>query len=227
MATPKIRKGVPAPAIAPRLGDALDERRGVEYREFRSASLVNRFIGRPLPFGWTANPYRGCEMGCRYCYARYTHEFLGRNDPEDFERRGFKTYGMFYASHYSCNEFGIPDPNTDPFTVIVRSVTEQLRHLRKNGVSPTVRVTAWIQGFDYPNIYGCGLDGNGKGIKGKKGIRTAYVSDPENFRRQIQALKTIISSIEFKDMLLTESWIVWHPAADYRKENFEPKSKER
>ena len=40
-----------------------------------------------MPFGWTVNPYRGCEMGCRYCYARYTHEFLGQNDPEVFERR--------------------------------------------------------------------------------------------------------------------------------------------
>ena len=50
---------------------------------------MNRFIGRPLPFGWTANPYRGCEMGCRYCYARYTHEFLGQNDARQFERRIF------------------------------------------------------------------------------------------------------------------------------------------
>ena len=48
---------------------------------------MNRLNGRPMPFGWTANPYRGCEMGCRYCYARYTHEFLGHNDPASFERR--------------------------------------------------------------------------------------------------------------------------------------------
>ncbi len=40
-----------------------------------------------MPFGWTANPYRGCEMACRYCFARYTHEFLGHNEPEAFERR--------------------------------------------------------------------------------------------------------------------------------------------
>jgi DNA repair photolyase len=30
-----------------------------------------------MPFTWTVNPYRGCAMGCRYCYAAYTHEFMG------------------------------------------------------------------------------------------------------------------------------------------------------
>jgi DNA repair photolyase len=91
MATAKkrtaIKPGVPAPGMAARLGSTLDERRGVEYHELRAASLVNRLNARPMPFGWTVNPYRGCEMGCRYCYARYTHEFLGWNDPATFERR--------------------------------------------------------------------------------------------------------------------------------------------
>lgn len=36
---------------------------------------------------YSANPYRGCEFGCLYCYARYTHEFLDRPAPEDFARR--------------------------------------------------------------------------------------------------------------------------------------------
>lgn len=85
----KIKPGVPAPAMAGRLGGAIGERGGVEYRELRAAGLLNRFNTRtrPMPFGWTANPYRGCEMGCRYCYARYTHEFLGENNPWQFERR--------------------------------------------------------------------------------------------------------------------------------------------
>jgi DNA repair photolyase len=37
-----------------------------------------------MPFEWTVNPYRGCAMGCRYCYATYTHEFLGITDAEAF-----------------------------------------------------------------------------------------------------------------------------------------------
>ena len=40
-----------------------------------------------MPFTWTINPYRGCEFGCRYCYARYTHEFMGLNPWEDFEEK--------------------------------------------------------------------------------------------------------------------------------------------
>jgi DNA repair photolyase len=37
-----------------------------------------------MPFEWTANPYRGCAMGCRYCYATYTHGYLGLVDAEAF-----------------------------------------------------------------------------------------------------------------------------------------------
>jgi DNA repair photolyase len=33
------------------------------------------------------NPYRGCEFGCKYCYARYTHEFMELRDSLDFERK--------------------------------------------------------------------------------------------------------------------------------------------
>src|SRR5712691_9800381 len=83
----KIKPGVPAPGMRDRMGATFEERHGVEYRQLRAASLLNRLNARPLPFGWTANPYRGCEMACRYCFARYTHEFLGHNESEAFERR--------------------------------------------------------------------------------------------------------------------------------------------
>jgi DNA repair photolyase len=39
-----------------------------------------------MPFEWTINPYRGCEFGCTYCYARYTHEYLGLEGWFDFEK---------------------------------------------------------------------------------------------------------------------------------------------
>ncbi|MBI4635020.1 MAG: radical SAM protein [Candidatus Rokubacteria bacterium] len=81
-----ITPGVAAPGLAPRLGETIDSRRGVAYRAMRAASLVNRSTDQPRLFGFTVNPYRGCEMGCRYCYARYTHEFLGLGAPGAFER---------------------------------------------------------------------------------------------------------------------------------------------
>jgi DNA repair photolyase len=40
-----------------------------------------------VPFTWTINPYRGCEFACKYCYARYTHEFMEMRDGVDFERK--------------------------------------------------------------------------------------------------------------------------------------------
>lgn len=58
----------------------------VEYRDLPSRSVLNRCDSKRVPFDWTINPYRGCEIGCKYCYARYTHEFMGFNDGQDFER---------------------------------------------------------------------------------------------------------------------------------------------
>lgn len=74
-------------ALASR-GRQLDARNATTYTELPSRSLLNRAVSRKaLPFTWTINPYRGCEIGCVYCYARYTHEYLGFADPMDFERR--------------------------------------------------------------------------------------------------------------------------------------------
>ncbi len=41
-----------------------------------------------MPFDWTINPYRGCEFACKYCYARYTHEYM-EIDGGEFERKIF------------------------------------------------------------------------------------------------------------------------------------------
>jgi DNA repair photolyase len=73
-----LRAGVPAPNLAPRIGrEVVREKAGVVYRELQTRSLVNRCVSPRVPFEWTVNPYRGCAMGCRYCYAAYTHEYLG------------------------------------------------------------------------------------------------------------------------------------------------------
>jgi DNA repair photolyase len=64
--------------------EVLEAKRVVRYFEMESRSLLNRT--RPgMPFEWSLNPYRGCEFGCQYCYARYTHEFMELRDSVDFE----------------------------------------------------------------------------------------------------------------------------------------------
>jgi DNA repair photolyase len=67
-------------------GATLQRKRAVEYRELPAVRLLNRCASSRVPFDWTINPYRGCEFGCKYCYARYTHEFLEYREGTDFER---------------------------------------------------------------------------------------------------------------------------------------------
>jgi DNA repair photolyase len=68
-------------------GDSLREAHDVEYFSLPVRSLLNRCTGTRMPFTWTINPYRGCEFACKYCYARYTHEFMEMRDGLDFERK--------------------------------------------------------------------------------------------------------------------------------------------
>jgi DNA repair photolyase len=69
-------------------GESLREGHQVEYFTLTAKSLLNRCVSRrAMPFTWTINPYRGCEFGCRYCYARYTHEFMEMRDGLDFEQK--------------------------------------------------------------------------------------------------------------------------------------------
>jgi DNA repair photolyase len=63
------------------------ERAEVEYYQLAARSALNRESSGRMPFAWTLNPYRGCEFGCHYCYARYTHEFMEMWDSQDFERK--------------------------------------------------------------------------------------------------------------------------------------------
>ena len=58
----------------------------VQYFEIAARGILNRTKPN-VPFQWTINPYRGCEFGCKYCFARYTHEFMGLEEASDFESR--------------------------------------------------------------------------------------------------------------------------------------------
>jgi DNA repair photolyase len=69
-------------------GESIRDGHNVEYFTLPTKSLLNRCVSkRAMPFTWTINPYRGCEFGCRYCYARYTHEFMEMRDGMEFEQK--------------------------------------------------------------------------------------------------------------------------------------------
>ncbi len=71
-------------------GESLREGHNVEYFTLGTRSLLNRVVSRRnLPFTWAINPYRGCEFACKYCYARYTHEFMELREGIDFEQKIF------------------------------------------------------------------------------------------------------------------------------------------
>jgi len=70
-------------------GESVRQGHEVEYFTLGVRSLLNRCTGVRMPFTWTINPYRGCEFACKYCYARYTHEFMEMRDGVDFEQKIF------------------------------------------------------------------------------------------------------------------------------------------
>ena len=59
-----------------------------EYFVLPVKSILNRCDSNRVPFEWTINPYRGCEFACKYCYARYTHEYM-ELDGAEFEKKIF------------------------------------------------------------------------------------------------------------------------------------------
>jgi DNA repair photolyase len=70
--------------------EVVDNGHRVEFRSLPIRTILNRSTSRRnWGFARTINPYRGCEFGCHYCYARYTHEFMELRGPKAFEQQIF------------------------------------------------------------------------------------------------------------------------------------------
>ncbi|SDC17736.1 DNA repair photolyase [Paenibacillus sp. UNCCL117] len=57
------------------------------YEPIRAKQVLNAVKSPSMPFDWSINPYRGCQHGCSFCYARSTHTFLGLDTDDTFQRR--------------------------------------------------------------------------------------------------------------------------------------------
>jgi DNA repair photolyase len=108
-------------------GESVRQGHEVEYFTLPVRSLLNRCSGSRMPFTWTINPYRGCEFACKYCYARYTHEFMEMRDGVDFEQ---KIYAKQHAAELLHQELRRVKPGediaigtaTDPYQPIERKL---------------------------------------------------------------------------------------------------------
>ncbi len=66
----------------------LGEYRGLEFLHVNARRVINEVpAASRMPFRFTINAYRGCSHACAYCFARPTHEYLGLNLGDDFERK--------------------------------------------------------------------------------------------------------------------------------------------
>jgi len=98
-----------------------DERPGVRTQFFRDATktIIARNNSPDVCFETSINPYRGCEHGCAYCFARPTHEYLGFSAGLDFESRI-----MVKQDAPALLEAELSSPKWQPQTVVMSGVTD-------------------------------------------------------------------------------------------------------
>ncbi|MCC6535288.1 MAG: PA0069 family radical SAM protein [Burkholderiales bacterium] len=94
--------------------------------EERVKSIISRNDSPDVPFSRSVNPYRGCEHGCIYCYARPSHAYLNLSPGLDFETRLFAKVNAaevlraeLAAPGYRCELIAL-GANTDPYQPIER-----------------------------------------------------------------------------------------------------------
>src|SRR5215471_8963765 len=70
-------------------GEPQDEKRRLStiFYHDTTRSIFAKNDSPDVPFTFSVNPYRGCEHGCIYCYARPSHEYLGFSAGLDFESK--------------------------------------------------------------------------------------------------------------------------------------------
>ncbi|TDG07653.1 PA0069 family radical SAM protein [Paraburkholderia guartelaensis] len=89
-----------------------------EVFEERAKSILTRNQSPDIPFNVSLNPYRGCEHGCIYCFARPTHSYLGLSPGLDFESR---IYAKVNAAELLAREIAKPSYEPEPIALGVNT----------------------------------------------------------------------------------------------------------
>ena len=114
--------------------DPLPRQLRTEVTEERARSIISRNQSPDIPFSQSLNPYRGCEHGCVYCFARPSHAYLDLSPGLDFETKLYaKTNAAellrreFARKAYRCSPISL-GINTDAYQPIERRyrITRQL-----------------------------------------------------------------------------------------------------
>lgn len=114
-----------------------------------SRSVIARNQSPDIPFDQSLNPYRGCEHGCIYCYARPSHAYLGLSPGLDFETRLFAKPDApqllekeLAHPKYRCSPIAL-GANTDPYQPIERErrITRQVLEVLQRARHPVTITT--------------------------------------------------------------------------------------
>ncbi len=114
-----------------------------------SKTIFSRNDSPDVAFNISINPYRGCEHGCAYCYARPTHEYFGLSAGLDFETRIFVKYQAAELLQAALQRPSYqPEPialsgNTDPYQPIERrlQLTRQVLAVLRDFRNPAIIIT--------------------------------------------------------------------------------------
>ena len=119
------------------------------YGRDSAKTIINRNDSPDIPFDRSINPYRGCEHGCIYCFARPTHAYLGLSPGLDFESRIFikEAAPELLAAElsrpgYRCATITL-GANTDPYQPVERKerLTRRLLEVLQRFQHPVCIVT--------------------------------------------------------------------------------------
>lgn len=120
-----------------------------QWREDRAKSIITSNRSPDVHFDQSINPYRGCEHGCSYCFARPSHTYLGHSAGLDFERL---LYAKLDAAtllrrelsnpHYQCKPLAL-GVNTDAYQPLERrlGITRQLLEILLETEHPVYLIT--------------------------------------------------------------------------------------